>query len=170
MVEAVRTTASPAAIWVICIVAVSCLAFWLFMISYVDRHPYVRNRRLPTMPGPVLGGYHVAEGGRSVAPNRELPADFTMAERAPAEPATAAAPAGAPAEPSPTAAGPRAGRVPAQRTATGGTSADDIKADAPTEPIPAQRTDAGAAGAESAEGAEGADAAADHRAGSAGRG
>jgi hypothetical protein len=112
MIEAARTTASPAAIWAICIVAVACLAFWLIMVSYADRHPYVRQRRLPDMPGPVLGGIHLAEGGRSVAPNRELPADLTLAEP----------------------------QVPAQRTASGDPTASDIRAEAPTGPIPAQRT------------------------------
>lgn len=182
MVEAVRTTASPAAIWAICIVAVACLAFWLGMVSYADRHPYVRNRRLPEMPGPVLGGYHVAEGGRSVAPNREAPAErgdlfADLAAQAPtaghpgeAETGRPQVPAQrgprAPAEPtappSPTGAGARPEPVPAQRTAPGDTPAEDVmpgdaSAEAPTEPIPAQRSDAGA---------EGAGPASDHPAGS----
>ena len=165
MTEAVRTTASPAAIWTICVVAVLCLAFWLFMINYADKHPYVRHRRLPDMPGPVLGGIHRAEGGRSVAPNRELPADLTIPEpqvpsqRAPlpsAEPTTAGAPAqpataGASAQPTATQepAATAAGPIPAQRaapgdTAAGGTTpadtADDTRAGAPTKPIPAQRS------------------------------
>ena len=49
---AVRTTASPAAIWTIVVVAVVLLAFWLAMIWYADAHPYVSQRRLPDMPGP----------------------------------------------------------------------------------------------------------------------
>jgi hypothetical protein len=49
---AVRTTASPAAIWTIVVVAVVCLVFWLAMIWYADRHPYVRQSRLPDMRGP----------------------------------------------------------------------------------------------------------------------
>ena len=49
---AVRTTASPAAIWTIVVVAVVLLVFWLAMIWYADRHPYVSQRRLPDMPGP----------------------------------------------------------------------------------------------------------------------
>ena len=174
MDEAVRTTASPAAIWTICVVAVLCLAFWLFMINYADKHPYVRHRRLPDMPGPVPGGIDLAEGGRSVAPNRELPADLTIPEpqappqRTPqpsAEPTRAAAQADTSAEPTmaggpaqpptaempaqPAAApGTRPGPVPAQRAAPGDTTvggttpaatADDTRAEAPTEPIPAQR-------------------------------
>jgi hypothetical protein len=131
MIDAARTTASPAAIWAICIVAVACLAFWLFMVSYADRHPYVRNRRLPDMPGPVLGGVHLAEGGRSVAPNRELPADLTPPPQIPAQRASQAAqaPATAPGPPAagePTAAGAPAqsGPVPAQRTQEADTPAD----------------------------------------------
>jgi hypothetical protein len=156
MTEAVRTTASPAAIWAICVVAVVCLAFWLFMINYADRHPYVRHRRLPDMPGPVLGGIHLAEGGRSVAPNRELPADLTIPEpqvppqRTP-QPSSEPTTAGAPAQPA-AALRTQPGPVPAQRAAPGGTTvggttpadtaddtADDTRAEAPTEPIPAQR-------------------------------
>ena len=49
---AVRTTASPAAIWAIVVVAVVLLVFWLSMIWYADAHPYVRQSRLPDMPGP----------------------------------------------------------------------------------------------------------------------
>jgi hypothetical protein len=49
---AVRTTASPAAIWTIVVVAVVLLVFWLIMIWYADAHPYVRQSRLPDMPGP----------------------------------------------------------------------------------------------------------------------
>ncbi len=76
MVEAVRTTASPAAIWAICVVAVGCLAFWLGALAVADRNPYWRHWRNPDMPGPALGGTHVAEGGRSVSPDREAPAVF----------------------------------------------------------------------------------------------
>jgi hypothetical protein len=56
---------------------VACLAFWLGAVTLADRHPYVRNPRIPDMPGPVLGGTHLAEGGRSVAPERDAPAFFT---------------------------------------------------------------------------------------------
>jgi len=169
MTEAVRTTASPAAIWTICVVAVACLAFWLIMINYADKHPYVRHRRLPDMPGPVLGGIHLAEGGRSVAPNRELPADLTIPEppvpaqrppQAPTGPTRAATPAATSAEPTMATApaqaaaapGTQPGPIPAQRAGSGdaaaagttpagpaGDTADDTGAEAPTEPIPAQR-------------------------------
>jgi hypothetical protein len=59
---------------------VACLAFWLGAVTLADRHPYVRNPRIPDMPGPVLGGTHLAEGGRSVSPDRDAPAFFTDAE------------------------------------------------------------------------------------------
>src|ERR1700728_2835021 len=108
MVEAVRTTASPAAIWAIVVVAVVCLAFWLIAVSYADSHPYVRQRRLPNMPGPVLGGMHEAEGGRSVAPNRDAPAeredllaDLAAAPPQPGHPVPAQRGPRAPAEPVP---------------------------------------------------------------------
>jgi hypothetical protein len=80
MVVAVQTTASPAAIWTICAVTVGCLAFWLGAITIADRHPYVRHPQIPDMTGPVLGGTHLAEGGRSVSPDRDAPASFTDAE------------------------------------------------------------------------------------------
>jgi hypothetical protein len=80
MVLAEQTTASPAAIWAIVAVAVGCLAFWLGAVVMADRHPYVRHPQVPDMPGPVLGGTHLAEGGRSVAPDRDAPAVFTDAE------------------------------------------------------------------------------------------
>ncbi len=127
MFEAVRTTASPAAIWTIVVVAVSVLAFWLGAVAWADMHPRVRHRLTPTMPGPVLGGMHVAEGGRSVSPNRDAPAVFT--EPVPGVPAQRAG------EPEPAAGAPPAARqpVPAQRsgvadhpehTATGPRTAD----------------------------------------------
>jgi len=117
MVLAVRTSASPTAIWVICAVAVACLAFWLIMVMVYAAKPSVRHRRMPRMTGPVLGGMHVAEGGRSVAPNRELPAvlpDLAPAETVPAQRTAAAGTTGeAPTEP-----------IPAQRTADADTTAD----------------------------------------------
>jgi len=80
MVLAAQTTASPAAIWTICAVMVGCLAFWLGAVWHADRHPYVRHPQIPDMPGPVLGGTHLAEGGRSVSPDRDAPAVFTDVE------------------------------------------------------------------------------------------
>ena len=59
---------------------VACLVFWLGAIVIADRHPYVRHPQIPDMPGPVLGGTHLAEGGRSVAPERDAPAFFTDVE------------------------------------------------------------------------------------------
>ena len=80
MVLAEQTTASPAAIWTIVVVMVACLAFWLGAVVMADRHPYVRHPQIPEMTGPVLGGTHLAEGGRSVSPDRDAPAVFTDAE------------------------------------------------------------------------------------------
>jgi hypothetical protein len=104
MIEAARTTASPAAIWTIAVVAVGCLVFWLGAIWVADKNPVWRHWQAPEMPGPVLGGIHAAEGGRSVAPHREAPAVFT-------EPLQEV-PAQRTGEPEPTAA-PAAGEAPA---------------------------------------------------------
>jgi hypothetical protein len=153
MVEAVRTTASPAAIWAIVVVALVCLAFWLIAVSYADSHPYVRQRRLPNMPGPVLGGMHEAEGGRSVAPNRDAPAeredllaDLAAAPPQPGHPGAAAAEAGQPGvtaetdrPPVPAQRGPQAPAEPVPGRGTGPGPRGEAPADAPTEPIPAQR-------------------------------
>jgi len=117
---AVRTTASPAAIWTICAVAVLCLAFWLIMVMVVANRPDPRHRRVPAMSGSVVGGIHMATGGRSVAPTRHSPA-VTEADLA-AEPEAAQVPAQ---------------REPGQRQPQAGTTAE-----APTEPIPAQRSTA----------------------------
>jgi hypothetical protein len=114
---AVRTTASPAAIWAIVIVAVVSLAFWLVMVMVYANRPDPRNRALAELPGPVLGGIHMAAGGRSVSPTRDAPAMFedetleqggvTPDAAQPQVPAQRVA--GAPAEP-----------IPAQRTASAG--------------------------------------------------
>lgn len=77
MIGAAKTTASAGEVWAICIVAVSCLAFWLSMVAWADRHPIWRGRQVPEMQGPVLGGMHVGGGGRSVAPSRAAPAVLT---------------------------------------------------------------------------------------------
>lgn len=157
MILAARTMASPGAIWLICAVAVVCLAFWLYMVMVVATRPSVRHRRMPHMQGAVLGGMHLAEGGRSVAPNRELPAllpDLVQTETGQRVPAQRV-----PGLPEPArAAG--AGPIPAQRTADAGTTAQagtaadpaDTADEAPTEPIPAQRApDAGTTAATTAD-------------------
>lgn len=111
---AVRTTASPAAIWTIVVVAVVFLAFWLIMVMVYANRPDPRQRRLADLPGPVLGGIHFAEGGRSVSPNREAPAVFDAQEERWIEET------GQPQVPAQR--GPRtpAEPIPAQRTASGG--------------------------------------------------
>ncbi len=83
MIEAAKTTASAGEIWLICVVAVVCLAFWLGVIAWADLHPVWRRRQVPDMPGPVLGGMHVGGGGRSVAPNREAPSVLTTVDEVP---------------------------------------------------------------------------------------
>lgn len=80
MIEASRTTASPAGIWAVVIVAVAGLGFWLSAVALASRDPSIRHRRVPDMPGPVLGGTHVSDCGRSVAPNRDFAAAFDSRE------------------------------------------------------------------------------------------
>ena len=110
MIEAVRTTASPAAIWTICVVALGCLAFWLGAIALADKYPRWRHWQAQDMQGPVLGGIHMAEGGRSVSPSRAAPAvlaePLEVPEQRGAAPATAGDAATAAAD------------LPAQRTGT----------------------------------------------------
>jgi len=118
MILAVNTHTSPAGLWAIVAVAVATLAFWLTMVVGWASRPEARGRRprtrLPasrlegqdTMAplGPVVGGTHVAEGGRSLAPRRDAPA-MAMAgawggadgEPEAAEPGTAAGAGGEPA-------------------------------------------------------------------------
>lgn len=85
MIEAAKTTASAGEVWAICVVAVSCLAFWLIMVAWADRNPIWRGRNVHVseMEGPVLGGMHVAGGGRSVAPNRDAPSVLTDVDDVP---------------------------------------------------------------------------------------
>lgn len=80
MDEAVQASVSPTAIWVIVVVAVSCLAFWLTMMALASRDPSGRHGRMPSPQGPVLGGTHVSFCRRSVAPSRVSEAVFTEAE------------------------------------------------------------------------------------------
>lgn len=89
MILAANTTTSTAGIWAIVVVSVICLAFWLIMVVGVAARPDVKRRparwtRPPAstpadedgmaQSGPVMGGAHAAEGGRSVAPRRDAPA------------------------------------------------------------------------------------------------
>jgi hypothetical protein len=83
MIEAAKTTASAGEVWAIVIVAVCCLAFWLSMVAWADRNPIWRGRQISEMEGPVLGGMHVAGGGRSVSPNREAPSVLTNVDDVP---------------------------------------------------------------------------------------
>jgi hypothetical protein len=111
MILAVNTHTSSAGLWAIVAVAVACLAFWLIMVVGWASRPEARGRVPRTRPparmrggqdtaaplGPVMGGTHVAEGGRSLAPRRDAPAmamagAWGGADREPeaAEPGTAA--------------------------------------------------------------------------------
>ena len=77
---ALRTTASPAAIWVIVVVSVVLLVFWLFMVMVFANRPDPRLRPKADMPGLVLGGIHMAAGGHSVeAPAEPIPAQRSAA-------------------------------------------------------------------------------------------
>lgn len=84
---ALKTTASPAAIWVIVVVAVVLLAFWLFMVLVFATRPDPRLRPAASMPGPVRGGIQMAAGGHSVeAPAESIPVQRSAADRpAPAD-------------------------------------------------------------------------------------
>jgi hypothetical protein len=101
---AVRTTASPAAIWTIVVVAVALLAFWLIMIWYADAHPYVRQSPLRDRPGPgaamVDGDVLANLGAAPPQPETRVPE-----QRGPAAPAESAT------EP-----------IPGQRTPAGGSA------------------------------------------------
>jgi hypothetical protein len=145
MIEAVRTTASTGAVWAIVIVAVVCLAFWLAVVAWADMHPIWRHHQDPEMQGSVLGGIHLAAGGRSVAPDRTEAAIETEERRGvPAQPGMEPEPAMAPGTEQPAAAyGPGAARgpgLPAQRSGEAdqprpaSTQADTVP------DMPAQRT------------------------------
>lgn len=72
--------ASATATWVIVIVVVCALTFMLSAVALAGRRPYSKHPRMAPMMGPVVGGTHVAEGGRSVAPDRDAPPVFTNEE------------------------------------------------------------------------------------------
>jgi hypothetical protein len=71
---------SATATWIMCIVIVGSLIGMLSVITLASRHPAFRNPRVPSMSGPVLGGVHLSEGGRSVAPTDNEPAELTETE------------------------------------------------------------------------------------------
>ena len=113
---AVRTTASPAAIWTIVVVAVVLLVFWLGMIWYADAHPYVRQNRLPDMPGPgaaMLDDGALANLG-AAPPQPETRVPEQREPAAPAGPAPAVGAVEPPAEPIPGQRTPASGSAPAE--------------------------------------------------------
>src|SRR6266700_1719022 len=67
MVEAAQTEAAPAAIWVIIVVVLLCLAFWLTAVMVADRRQATlsRRQRMPDVPGPALGGSQAARTGQA---------------------------------------------------------------------------------------------------------
>jgi hypothetical protein len=122
-----QTNTSTTGIWAIIVVAVACLAFWLGAVALAARDPGVRHRRMPDLMGPVLGGTHVSDCHRSVAPSRISGATFADAEAeamlgadadADADYGSVAATSGAPAASSAPAAASGA-RVPGQRVPGG---------------------------------------------------
>jgi len=85
MILAANTSTTPAGHWAIVAIAVAGLAFWLVMVVVVAARPEVKSRRqrwtralggqeTTIPPGPVVGGTHVAYGGRSLGPRRDAPA------------------------------------------------------------------------------------------------
>jgi hypothetical protein len=72
--------ASATAIWVIVIVVVLCLSGWLSAVALAARRPYWKNAPRRPMIGPVVGGIHYADGGRSVSPDPRAPMQFTDEE------------------------------------------------------------------------------------------
>jgi hypothetical protein len=112
---AVRTTASPAAIWTIVVVAVVLLAFWLLMVMVFAARPDSRLRPAAGMPGPgaaMLDDGALANlGAAPPQPETRVPE-----QRGPAAPAGAAAVGAAepPAEPIPAQRTPASGSTPAE--------------------------------------------------------
>jgi hypothetical protein len=113
---AVRTTASPAAIWVIVIVAVVLLAFWLFMVMVFATRPDPRLRPAAGMPGSGAAMLdHGAFANLGMAPPQ--PGTRVPEQRGPAAPAEPAPAVGAvepPAEPIPGQRTPASGSAPAE--------------------------------------------------------
>ena len=95
MVEAVRTTASPAGIWVIVVVAMGLLAFWLTAIMLADRSQARTSGR--SDPALYHGGVRAGADGRLArgepvpqedTPTRvDLPAQRAGRDPVPAQPA-----------------------------------------------------------------------------------
>jgi len=113
MVEAARTTATPAATWAIVIVAVVALAFWLAAIYLADRSQVRASGRAQAATWPAYTG-PLASGSRPGEPAARIPG---QAARGPAgssaPPGEAPTRADIPAQP---AAGTGQPATPAQRT------------------------------------------------------
>jgi len=76
MVEAALTAAAPAAIWVIIVVAVLCLAFWLTAVMVADRRQATlsRRQRMPDVPDTQAGPVTQARG-RHARPENGAPTE-----------------------------------------------------------------------------------------------
>jgi hypothetical protein len=104
---AVQTTASPAAIWVIVVVAVVLLAFWLFMVMVFATRPDPRLRPAAGMPG--RGAAMLDDSGfANLGAAPQQPETRVPEQRGPEAPAPAVGAVEPPAEP-----------IPGQRTAAG---------------------------------------------------
>ncbi|HEX8008838.1 MAG TPA: hypothetical protein VF482_20705 [Trebonia sp.] len=79
MIEAaaIRDVISPVGLGIMCVVIAASIGAWVAVVFLAARRPYAKNRNLPRMQSPVLGGMHEAEGGRSVAPTRDAPVNVT---------------------------------------------------------------------------------------------
>lgn len=88
MIEAAQTTTTPAGIWALVLIGVACMGIWLAALTLAGRSEEADRKRgrLPaTREGPVLGGTHVSDCRRSVAPNREAAVPTVPAQRTAAE-------------------------------------------------------------------------------------
>jgi hypothetical protein len=113
MVEAARTTASPAATWAIVIVAVVALAFWLTAIYLADRSQVRASGRAHAATWPPSTGPWT-RGSMPGEPGAQIPEQAARGPAgAPAPPGEAPTRADIPAQP---AAGTGQPAMPAQRT------------------------------------------------------
>jgi hypothetical protein len=89
MILAVKTTASPAEIWAIVVVAVICLATWLFMVTVVAPRPSALARRMRAA--------RALEAGSQQADAATAQAQLAAAQAAQAQPSWHPGPASQPA-------------------------------------------------------------------------
>jgi hypothetical protein len=75
MLGAAQTTAAPAAVWMIIVVTMLCLAFWLTAVVVADRRQATLRRRQRMPAAPDLAGRREALGRRAVPMRRDGAAD-----------------------------------------------------------------------------------------------